>query len=144
MGYMWVKMTSIRETTLLVFFWYELGGWDDPVLLSLPPSGSRSCLPTRGGFHEISINPTRATTRDRPYHGRTSLECGFIACLGRSLVVTLFRLQTSFPYEQNYDVLDTPEHERNDMLRQWGKAVWRIWEAEHTKVAAFGHERLTV
>ena len=42
------------------------------------------------------------------------------------------------------DVLKTPEHERSDMLREWGKAVWRIWAAEHTKVAQFVHERLKV
>ena len=42
------------------------------------------------------------------------------------------------------DVLKTPEHERNDMLLEWGKAVWRIWESEHTKVAEFVHERLNV
>jgi hypothetical protein len=42
------------------------------------------------------------------------------------------------------DVLTTPEQERNKMLQQWGKAVWRIWESEHSKVAAFVHERLTI
>jgi hypothetical protein len=42
------------------------------------------------------------------------------------------------------DVLNTPEHERNGMLREWGKAVWRIWESEQKKVAEFVHERLTV
>jgi len=43
-----------------------------------------------------------------------------------------------------HDVLNTPEHERNDMLRAWAKAVWSIWESEHTKVAAFVQERLHV
>jgi len=42
------------------------------------------------------------------------------------------------------DVLNAPAHARNAMLRQWGKAVWRIWESEQTKVAEFVHERLTV
>ena len=42
------------------------------------------------------------------------------------------------------DVLNAPEHERNDMLRAWEKAVWRIWESEHTRVAAFVRERLNV
>jgi Family of unknown function (DUF5946) len=42
------------------------------------------------------------------------------------------------------DVLKTPEKERNDVLREWGKAVWSIWESEHTKVAELVHERLTV
>jgi len=42
------------------------------------------------------------------------------------------------------DVLNAPENERNDILRQWGKAVWRIWEAEHARVAEFTHERLAV
>ncbi len=42
------------------------------------------------------------------------------------------------------DVLKTPENERNDMLREWSKAVWRIWESEHTKVAELVHERLNI
>jgi len=42
------------------------------------------------------------------------------------------------------DVLKTPENERNDMLREWGRAVWSIWESEHTKVAELVRERLTV
>ena len=42
------------------------------------------------------------------------------------------------------DVLKTPENERNDMLREWGKAVWSIWKSEHTKVAEFVQERLNV
>jgi hypothetical protein len=42
------------------------------------------------------------------------------------------------------DVLNTPEQERRDMIQQWGKAVWRIWESEQTRVAEFVHERLTV
>jgi hypothetical protein len=42
------------------------------------------------------------------------------------------------------DVLNTPEQERHDILRQWGKAVWSIWESEHTKVAEFVQERLSV
>jgi len=42
------------------------------------------------------------------------------------------------------DVLNTPEHERNDMLREWAKAVWSIWESEHTRVAEFVQERLHV
>jgi hypothetical protein len=42
------------------------------------------------------------------------------------------------------DVLNTPERERNDMLRQWEKAVWRIWESEQTRVAEFVQERLHV
>ncbi len=41
-------------------------------------------------------------------------------------------------------VLNTPEQERNDMLREWEKAVWRIWEAEQPKVAEFVRERLNV
>jgi hypothetical protein len=42
------------------------------------------------------------------------------------------------------DVLNTPEQERRDMIQQWGKAVWRIWESEQTRIAEFVHERLTV
>jgi hypothetical protein len=42
------------------------------------------------------------------------------------------------------DVLNAPEQERNDRLRQWQKAVWRIWESEHPKVAEFVQERLHV
>jgi hypothetical protein len=42
------------------------------------------------------------------------------------------------------DVLKAPEQERSDMLRQWGKAVWRIWGSEHTRVAEFVQERLHV
>lgn len=43
-----------------------------------------------------------------------------------------------------FDVLITPEYARNDMLRQWGRAVWMIWGSEQTKVAEFVHERLAV
>src|SRR5260221_161055 len=42
------------------------------------------------------------------------------------------------------DVLNAPEQERNDMLREWAKAVWSSWELEHTKVAEFVQERLHV
>ena len=42
------------------------------------------------------------------------------------------------------DVLNTPEDQRNEMLRDWGRAVWRIWTAEHAKIAALVHEHLTV
>ena len=42
------------------------------------------------------------------------------------------------------DVLNAPEQERNDMLREWAKAVWSSWESEHTKVAEFVQERLHV
>ena len=42
------------------------------------------------------------------------------------------------------DVLNAPEQERTDRLRQWQKAVWRIWESEHPKVAQFVQERLHV
>lgn len=42
------------------------------------------------------------------------------------------------------DVLNAPEHERPDMLRKWGRTVWKTWESEHTKVADFVQERLNV
>jgi hypothetical protein len=53
-------------------------------------------------------------------------------------------LQDAGFLHQFADVLNTPEHERNDMLREWAKAVWSIWESEHTKVAEFVQERLHV
>lgn len=55
-----------------------------------------------------------------------------------------FRLPAAKASLTVLDVLNTPEQERNAMLRQWGKAVWKIWESEHTRVAEFVHERLTV
>ncbi|HEY4385235.1 MAG TPA: DUF5946 family protein [Ktedonobacteraceae bacterium] len=42
------------------------------------------------------------------------------------------------------DVLNTLENARNDMRRQWGKAVWKIWKSGHTKVVELVHERLAV
>lgn len=42
------------------------------------------------------------------------------------------------------DVLKAPEQERIGMLREWGKAVWRVWGSEQAKVAAFVQERLHI
>jgi hypothetical protein len=42
------------------------------------------------------------------------------------------------------DVLNTPEDQRNEMLREWGRAVWRVWTPEHAKIAALVHKHLTV
>lgn len=42
------------------------------------------------------------------------------------------------------DVLNAPEWERIGMLREWSRSVWRMWEAEQAKVAAFVQERLHI
>jgi Family of unknown function (DUF5946) len=55
-----------------------------------------------------------------------------------------FRLPAAKASLTVLDVLNTAEQARNDMLRQWGKAVWRVWESEHTRVAAFVQECLHV
>jgi Family of unknown function (DUF5946) len=56
--------------------------------------------------------------------------------------------QIRFPEEKAsmtvLDVLKALENERNSMIREWGKAVWSIWQSERAKVADFVRERLGV
>lgn len=42
------------------------------------------------------------------------------------------------------DVLNAPEPERAQALKQWQQAVWQIWAAEQTKVAELVHAHLTL
>ena len=42
------------------------------------------------------------------------------------------------------DVLNAPEDRRNEMLREWGRAVWRIWAPERAKIVALVHEYLNI
>lgn len=42
------------------------------------------------------------------------------------------------------DVLNAPESERQQMIKQWQQAIWQIWASEQGKVAELVHERLTV
>lgn len=42
------------------------------------------------------------------------------------------------------DVLNAPEHERKQMLRQWERAVWQTWAPEQARVAKLVHQHLTI
>jgi hypothetical protein len=42
------------------------------------------------------------------------------------------------------DVLNAPDERRNEMIRAWGKAVWRIWTPARPQIVALVREYLSI